>query len=112
MDLTPVFVVAIVFGTIFGLFYIFVRRRERLTMMEKGFDPSRFYTEKPSSRFTSLKYGMLLIGLGMGILIGNIIAATSEIEKEVAFFSMTFLFGGIALVLNYLIETRERKSEK
>lgn len=112
MEVTPVLIVAIVFGTIYGLFFLFVRRRERLTMMEKGFDPSLFYAEKPSGRYTSLKYGMLFIGVGAGILVGNILAVSTAINEEVAFFSMTFLFGGAALVLNYLIETKERKEQK
>ena len=112
MDVTAVLIVAIVFGTIFGLFFIFVRRRERLTMIERGYDPSLFVKERPSSRFTSLKYGMLLIGLGVGILSGNILVALFAMKEEVAFFAMTFLFGGTALVLNYLIESRERKMMK
>ncbi len=111
-EITPILITAIVFGTIYGLFFLFVRRRERLTMMEKGFDPSLFYVEKPSTRFNSLKYGMLFIGVGAGILVGNILTVTTALNEEVAFFSMIFLFGGSALVLNYLLETRERNSNK
>ena len=109
LEITPIAITGIVFGTIYGLFFLFVRRRERLSMMEKGYDPSLFQTEKPSGRFTSLKFGMLFIGVGTGILVGNILAVTTALNEEVSFFSMTFLFGGLALVLNYLIETKERK---
>jgi hypothetical protein len=109
LEITPIAITGIVFGTIYGLFFLFVRRRERLTMMEKGYDASLFQSEKPSGRFTSLKFGMLFIGVGAGILVGNILAVTTALNEEVSFFSMTFLFGGLALVLNYLIETKERK---
>lgn len=55
---------------------------------------------------------MLLIGLGVGILSGNVLVVLFSIKEEVAFFAMTFLFGGLALVLNYIIESRERKMMK
>lgn len=112
VEITPIAITAIVFGTIYGLFFLFVRRRERLTMMEKGYDPALFAVEKPSGRFSSLKFGMLFIGVGAGILFGNILTVTTALNEEVSFFSMTFLFGGAALVLNYLIETKERKANK
>jgi hypothetical protein len=109
IDITAIAITSIVFGTIYGLFFLFVRRRERLTMMEKGYELSHFTAEKPSERFSSLKFGMLFIGAGLGILIGNILSVTTALNEEVAFFSMIFLFSGMALVLNYLIETKARK---
>lgn len=111
-EITPIFITAIIFGTIYGLFFLFVRRRERLTMMEKGYDLSHFTAEKPSERFSSLKFGMLFVGAGLGILIGNILSVTTALNEEVSFFSMIFLFSGLALVLNYIIETKERKERK
>jgi len=111
IDITAIAIVGIIFSTIYGLFFLFVRRRERLTMMERGYDPAVFYKEKPANHYSSLKYGMLLVGVGLGILIGNIIAATSSLHEEVSFFSMVFLFGGTALVLNYIIEKREKSKQ-
>lgn len=110
IDITTIAVVGIIFSTIYGLFFLFVRRRERLTMMERGVDPKMFYNEKPPLHYSSLKYGMLFIGVGAGILLANILTATTTLHEEVAFFSMIFLFGGIALVLNYIIEKREKSS--
>lgn len=111
-EITPIFITAIIFATIYGLFFLFVRRRERLTMMEKGYDMSHFTAEKPSGRFSSLKFGMLFIGAGLGILIGNILSVATALNEEVSFFSMIFLFSGLALVLNYLIESNARKGDK
>ncbi|MDP3443196.1 MAG: hypothetical protein Q8T08_10100 [Ignavibacteria bacterium] len=111
IDITAIAVVGIIFSTIYGLFYIIVRRRERLTMMEKGYDAKFFYTENPSTSFSSLKFGMLFVGVGAGILFGNILSVTTALHEEVAFFSMIFLCGGLALVLNYIIEKKEKSSK-
>lgn len=63
------------FAMIFGIVYVVVRRKERLTMIEKGADPSMF--QKGSKAPATLKWGMLFVGIGVGILLGKIFAAYS-----------------------------------
>jgi hypothetical protein len=109
IEITPIAIVGIIFATIYGLFFLFVRRRERLTMMERGYDPSVFYKTPQGNSFSSLKYGMLFIGMGAGILLGNILTETTNMHPETAYFSMIFLFGGIALTLNYFFEKKEKQ---
>jgi hypothetical protein len=111
IDITAIAIVGIIFSTIYGLFFLFVRRRERLTMMERGYDPKVFYNEHTTDRFSSLKYGMLFIGVGAGILIGNILSVMTSIDKETALFSMVLLLGGVALTFNYVIEKKEKSAK-
>ncbi|MFZ4462554.1 MAG: DUF6249 domain-containing protein [Bacteroidales bacterium] len=99
---------AIIFGSIYGIFYLFVRRSERLAMMEKGVDASVFYVNNPKTGHSSLKFGMLFIGVGLGILIANILVAAGGLQEEVAYPALIFLFAGIALVLNYVIDKKEK----
>ena len=104
LDLTPVLVLTIIFGAIIAIVYLSIRKKERMAMMEKGVDASVFFTPKKGNSY-ALKYGLLLIGVALGILIGNILATTSAFmyEKEAAYFSMIFLFGGLALVIYYFM---------
>ena len=111
IDVTAIMITGIVFATIYGLFFLFIRRRERLTLIEKGMDASIFYQKDKNTSYISLRYGMLFIGVGVGILLGNILAVTTNLYEEVAYFSMIFLGGGIALVANYLIEQREKVNQ-
>lgn len=103
-DLTPIFVLSIIFGAIVAIVYLGIRKKERMAMLEKGVDASVFFTPKKRNSY-ALKYGLLLIGVALGILIGNILAVTPAFmyEKEAAYFSMIFLFGGLALVIYYFM---------
>lgn len=107
LDLTPVLVLAIIFGTILAMVYLGVRRKERMAMMEKGVDASMFVTPHNKSAY-SLKYGIMLIGVALGILIGKLLAATEAFvhEEEAAYFSMIFLFGGLGLVIYYFLSKK------
>jgi len=104
MELEPVIILTIIFGAIVAIVYLNIRKKERMAMMEKGVDASVFFTPKKRNSY-ALKYGLLLIGVALGILIGNILATTEAFmyEKEAAYFSMIFLFGGLALVIYYFM---------
>jgi predicted MFS family arabinose efflux permease len=97
-----------VFGAIFGIFYVYIsaRNKERMSMIEKGADASMFVTKRKYSAMT-LKIGMLLVGIALGILIGSIIDEYTTLPSEVGYFSMIFLFGGLALIANSLIEKKK-----
>ena len=104
LELTPILVLLIIFGSIVAMVYLGIRKKERMAMMEKGVDASVFFTPKKGNSY-ALKYGLLLIGVALGILIGNILSTTNAFmyEKEAAYFSMIFLFGGLALVIYYFL---------
>ena len=95
------------FAAIFGIVYVFLmtRHRERMSMLEKGVDPSLF-TSKPISTSYTLKIGMLSTGVALGILLGNLLHKTYDIERGPAFLSMVFLFGGLSLIANYMIDKK------
>lgn len=89
--------------------YYTTRNKERLALIEKGADANLFKSKSRS--FPTLKIGMFLIGIGLGILFGNIIAQSTSLTEETAYFSMIFLFAGIALVINFVIENKKRVKE-
>ena len=109
LELTPILVLLIIFGFIYGIVYLGVRKKERMTMLDRGVDPSSFNDFKPG--LAGIRYGLLLIGVAVGILIGNILDATTVLEEEVSYFSMIFLFGGLALLVSYFIEKIQNRKE-
>ena len=125
---TPL-VTFIVFATIYSLFELFVRRRERLAIIEKlgdKLDPAcmegKFNLNLLSGRrfsFGALKSGCLLIGIGLGFLVGFMICAAyipDYLEKNsyfsnhgiagIIYGSCLFIFGGIGLLVAFLTELK------
>ncbi len=104
------------FATIFGIAYVFLtsRNRERLALIEKGVDASLFAT-KPSN-FSIAKFilniALLFIGIGIGILMGELLSTYLRIDDEVAIPSMLFVFGGLGLVVGFFLTKRIEAKEK
>ena len=97
------------FAMVFSIIYIIVRRKERLTMIEKGVDASIF--GKGLKDTGSLKWGLLFVGIGIGILLGKVFAAYSCLGEEASMFSMICLCGGLSLVIFHFVERSiEKKS--
>ena len=104
----------IVFSSIFGMVYVFLntRNKERLALIEKGADASLFASKKNYKSNLTLKFGMLAVGIGIGILIASIVAAYTVLDEEVAYPSMIFLFGGLFLIANAMIEKKDKVAEE
>jgi hypothetical protein len=112
MDITGVVAIVSVFGCVPLIIYLVHRHKERRALIEKGMDISLLQGEKKCSTLESLKYGILLIGLAAGILIGNILDAYTRLSEEVSYFSMIFLFGGLALLVYYSIAKKKEEEER
>jgi len=106
IEITPVLITAIIFGFVYSIVFLLVRKKERMAMLEKGIEASFFITKQQPS-VQALKYGLLFVGVAIGILIGSILSATTVLSEEASYFSMIFLFGGLALVIHHIIERKE-----
>ena len=109
-------IVLIIFGALFGVVYLFfsTRNKERLTLIEKGADASLFYPAKKKKTlpWVTLKFGMLFVGIAVGTTIGILLTSSLSIDLEELFiFSMIFLFGGISLIWNFMLERKLSKKD-
>lgn len=78
---------------------------ERMALIEKGQEP---YQIKQSNTSIPLRFSLLFIGFGLGLLIGYFLDSAFGME-EVAYFSMIFICGGGGLGLAYRIEEKKAK---
>ena len=79
---------------------------ERMSMIEKGVSPETFRRPR-NGNFSTLRWSLLLIGIGIGFLMGYWLDRTFDME-ETGYFSMLFIFGGLGLGISYFFE--EKKS--
>ena len=125
--ITAPLVVGFICLGIYALFELFVRRKERLLIIEKisermdiadlGKRLSLPSYGLPRFSFSSLKTGCLLMGIGLGILVGffcNSHSLDFRNEYEAissAYGASVLLFGGLGLIVAFVIETNMKKKE-
>lgn len=89
---------------------VFIRKftnDERMAMIEKGVDVKSF---RFSNTFTPLRYGLLLIGAGTGLLLATIISASvPRMDEDATYFSLILICSGLGLFASYQMEQRKRK---
>ncbi len=98
------------FAFIYGLVYLNNRKKERMALLQFGKDASVFEKAKPD--LVSLKWGFILIAIALGILFGDYLVAHTNMEEEVAYFSMVFIFGGISLIISYFVGLKQIRDNK
>ena len=132
-DLTIAFVTGICVYGFYKLIELFVRRRERLLLVEKlsgiespeGIKLPSLYDGENMGRFMALRAGALIAGLGLGLLVGYIIATCTMPENyealthdayhrllnmvDVLYGASTLLFGGLGLLIAFVVEWKMRQ---
>ncbi len=83
-------------------------KAKKLAMIEKGMDPDKIKPKNPASTF---KTAILFIGLAIGILAGHTLNEFTSINPFAAYLSMILLFGGWALMMFYMRESRQKDNE-
>lgn len=102
-------VLAVIFGSIFGVFYLYfsTRNKERLALIEKGADASIFmkgHTKNaaPFWKVFILNLSLLLIGIGLGVFLALILEAYTTFGDAI-YPASIFLMAGIGLFIGFTL---------
>ncbi len=124
-SLVPIFIMLGLFTLVFGVVYI--RSRENMALIDRGINPRN---ENPRPRyFANLRYGLLLLGSGIGLLLAYIIDVlvmghkrimthgidagnvhwtdVNDTREPIIYFALIIIGGGLGLYLSYKAERRE-----
>ena len=113
--LEDVLIPLIVFGTLFGIMYVYftTRNKERLALIEKGADATLFKTGPGKSVFgvVVLNIAFLAIGIGIGVLLASFLEM-SGMDDEVAYPAMIFVCGGLGLLAGFFASRKFKDDKK
>ena len=137
MEITAVCVVGFIVLGIYKIFELFVKKSERMALIEKltvlGENkeiniPTIYF--KSNNAFSSLRIALLLIGVGIGCILAFYMQyyyfdfysklnlehwQVREQVNQIKFvlnFSFIATFGGLGLLIAYLIESKKLKKEE
>lgn len=102
-----------VFAMTFGIAYIAIMsgHREKMSMLEKGINLKEYELEKRKNK-DSRKGGMILIAVGLGLFLGNIVQEMESFPaNDVAIPAFICLFIGIALFVHHSMTKKEIDAE-
>lgn len=104
-------ILAIIFGSIFGVFYLFfsTRNKERLALIEKGMEAKIFSrgghqgNPSPFWKVFILNLAVLLMGIGVGVLSAMILEQAFGFYEDALYPGVIFLTAGAALFVGFTL---------
>jgi len=108
--LIPIFGIIFTFGIpgVIVFWWLYTRHRERMRLIEKGLTPEEvksYFTSavtKPKNAFSSLKWGILITFLGIGIFIANMLEDKYNMSDGMTT-GLVLVFAGVGFILYYVI---------
>ena len=120
-------VVGIITLGIYKLFELFVRKKERLIIIDKIGDKLTpdilngkidFSTNIPKFSFSALKFGCLFMGLGIGLLVAFAVhynfadfVENTYYLRSAVYGSCVLMFGGLGLLIAFIVELKVSKKK-
>ncbi|GAB5556651.1 MAG: hypothetical protein SchgKO_08640 [Schleiferiaceae bacterium] len=101
--LIPIAGMALVFGIVY--FGVTTKHKEKMEMIERGVDPQ--VLESPRG-YGALKFGPLLIGLGLGFFLYKILPFDGEMMRN----GLLLIFGGIGLVIGHTLARKQMDEDQ
>jgi len=113
-DLVPMVVVTVIFGSLVLIIKTLSDNRLRKSLIESGqLDEKAKYLflkseKKPADPLSSVKWGMVLVGIGLALIIGQFVNQYMYFgDAEGLTFGLMFLFAGSAFLIYYKLKKKE-----
>lgn len=113
----PAIAIVMTFGIpgIIIFWYLYTKHRERMRLIEKGLTPEEvkaYFTEtnnKPRNPYSSLKWGVLLTFVGIGIFLANLFESMYDLEEGVMM-GIIVMCAGLGFLVYYGLVSSKLKN--
>lgn len=117
-SMIPVVAIIFTFGIpgVIIFWWLYTKHRERMRLIEKGLTPEEvkaYFADsnvKPRNPYSSLKWGILLTFLGIGIFLANLFEGLYEIEEGVMM-GIIVLSAGLGFLVYYAVVSSKIKNQ-
>jgi len=114
----PLFAIVFTFGIpgILIFWWLYTKHREKMRLIEKGLTPEEvkaYFADtnaKPKNPYSSLKWGVLLTFLGIGIFLANLLEGMYDVEDGVMM-GIIVLSAGLGFLVYYSIVSSKIKDQ-
>jgi hypothetical protein len=107
IDVTPILVMGVIFWGVIAILREVSQNKLRHRIVDKGMDPAEasalFRNASAAPRWNSLKWGMVLTGIGLVLLIGQLIPA--DVSEEATIGAM-MVAAGLALLAFHAVMSK------
>ncbi|MBE2255507.1 MAG: hypothetical protein IAE65_04845 [Ignavibacteria bacterium] len=117
--LIPIMGILATFGIpgVIIIWYIYTKHREKMRLIESGLSPEEvkaYFSEsekKPKNPYTTLKWGILFLFFGIGIILANVVHTVYDLDEGFAF-GVVLICGGLGLLVYYSIVQKKLKDQE
>lgn len=117
-SLIPMVAIVFTFGIpgVILFWWLYTKHREKMRLIEKGLTPDEvkaYFADantKPKNPYSSLKWGILLTFLGIGIFTANLLEGMYDIEEGVMM-GIIILCTGLGFLVYYAVVSSKIKSQ-
>ncbi|MEP7146585.1 MAG: DUF6249 domain-containing protein [bacterium] len=118
-SLAPIVAIVFTFGIpgIIIFWWLYTKHRERMRLIEKGLTPDEvkaYFADantKPKNPYASLKWGILLTFLGIGIFVANLLESLYDVDEGVMM-GLIVLCVGLGFLVYYGVVSAKLKNQK
>ena len=101
------------FSSIILTVYLFfkTRNQERMEMIRSGISADIIHSNRANTRFQMLKWGFILLFIGIGVFIGAILEEAEIFNDAFAVIFSILIVGGLGMIIFYYFSGRMGHSE-
>ncbi|MEO8447148.1 MAG: DUF6249 domain-containing protein [bacterium] len=117
-SLIPMVAIVFTFGIpgIIIFWWLYTKHRERMRLIEKGLTPEEvkaYFSDvdkRPTNKYSSLKWGILLTFLGIGIFLANLLEGLYDLEEGTTM-GIIVLCAGLGFLVYYAVVSAKTKND-